>query len=92
MNTVGKRDGHPAAFPEELPERCIKLHTRPGDLVLDPFGGSGTTLMAAEKLNRRAVLIERDPDYCALTLDRWEKATGNQAKLVCNISTGAEII
>lgn len=91
MNTVGKRDGHPAAFPEELPARCIKLHTRPGDIVLDPFGGSGTTLMAAEKLDRRAVLIERDPNYCALTIDRWEQTTGGKAKLLMNINSTVAI-
>jgi DNA modification methylase len=75
MNTVGKRDGHPAAFPEELPARCIKLHSRPGDLVLDPFGGSGTTMIAAEQLGREAALVERDPKYCELILSRFEKQT-----------------
>lgn len=82
MNTVGKRDGHPAAFPEELPERCIKMHTRPGDIVLDPFGGSGTTMIAAEKLDRSAVLIERDPSYCEVAIRRYEKLTHRRAQLV----------
>ena len=82
MNTVGKRDGHPAAFPEELPARCIKMHTRPGDVVLDPFGGSGTTLIAAEKLDRDAVLVEKDPAYCGLILRRYEKEIGVKPELV----------
>ena len=82
MNTVGKRDGHPAAFPVELPARCIKLHTRSGDLVLDPFGGSGTTLIAAEELGRSAALVERDPDYCVLAISRWERLTGESARLL----------
>lgn len=82
MNTVGKRDGHPAAFPVELPARLIKLHTRPGDLVLDPFGGSGTTLIAAEQLGREAALVELDPTYCGLILRRFERETGVIPKLL----------
>lgn len=82
MNTVNKRDGHPAAFPEELTERCIKLHTRPGDIVLDPFVGSGTTLISAEKLCRRAVLIEREPRYCDVAIRRYEELTNRNAQLI----------
>lgn len=91
MNTVGKRDGHPAAYPEELPARCIKLHTYPGDLVLDPFGGSGTTMIAAEHLGRRAALIEKSPEYCALAIDRWERETGLRAELIENVAQEAAI-
>ena len=47
-----RRVGHPAPFPEELPRRLIKLYSYPGDLVLDPFAGSGTTLVAAKRLGR----------------------------------------
>lgn len=86
MNTVGKRDGHPAAFPVELASRLIKLHTRAGDTVLEPFGGSGTTLIAAEDLNRCCVLVEKDPRYCDLSISRWEKKTGQQAEYVQNIA------
>lgn len=86
MNTVGKRDGHPAAFPVELPSRLIKLHTRPGDTVLDPFGGSGTTMIAAEELGRCAVLVEKDPAYCAMAIRRWEQQTGRRAEFLRNIS------
>lgn len=55
--------GHPAAFPRELASRCILLGTRPGDMVLDPFGGSGTTGVVAKELGRSAILIELNPDY-----------------------------
>ena len=54
---------HPAVFPRELARRCILLGSRPGDLVLDPFSGSGTTGVVAVELNRRAVLIELNETY-----------------------------
>jgi DNA modification methylase len=60
---VGKNMGHPAAFPVGLPEFFIKLLTKPGDTVLDPFAGSGSTGVAAEKLNRNVVLIDNKEDY-----------------------------
>ncbi|MBS0205451.1 MAG: site-specific DNA-methyltransferase [Planctomycetes bacterium] len=58
--------GHPAAFPRELARRCILLGSRPGDCVLDPFGGCGTTGLAASEVNRKAVLIELNPEYVAM--------------------------
>jgi site-specific DNA-methyltransferase (cytosine-N4-specific) len=57
--------GHPAAFPREIPKRCILLSTRPDDLVLDPFGGCGTTGVVAQDLGRRSVLIELNPQYAS---------------------------
>lgn len=60
---VGKNMGHPAVFPIGLPEFFIKLFTRVGDNVLDPFAGSGTTGVAARKLRRNAVLIDREKKY-----------------------------
>src|SRR5579859_6008966 len=63
-----RRVGHPAPFPAELPRRLIKLYSYPEDLVLDPFSGSGTTLVAAKKLGRRSVGVEINPDFCALTV------------------------
>jgi len=62
-----RRVGHPAPFPEELPRRLIKLYSYPGDLVLDPFVGSGTTLVAAKKLGRLSLGIEINPAFCELT-------------------------
>ena len=58
------RTGHPAPFPVELPTRCIKLFTYVGDTVLDPFLGSGTTLVACRNLKRRGIGVEIDPGYC----------------------------
>jgi site-specific DNA-methyltransferase (adenine-specific) len=63
-----RRVGHPAPFPEELPRRLIKLYSYPGDLVLDPFSGSGTTLVAAKKLGRGALGVEINPIFCDLTV------------------------
>jgi len=50
--------------------------------VLDPFGGSGTTMIAAEKLGRKSILIEIDPHYCDVIIARWEKYTGKKAELL----------
>jgi site-specific DNA-methyltransferase (cytosine-N4-specific) len=61
---------HFAVFPPELPERCIKAGSPPDGTVLDPFGGSGTTAMVAQKLGRRAVLIDLNPDYIKQQLRR----------------------
>jgi site-specific DNA-methyltransferase (adenine-specific) len=63
-----RRAGHPAPFPEELPRRLIKLYSYPDDLVLDPFAGSGTTLVAARRLGRRSIGGEINPLFCDLTL------------------------
>lgn len=53
--------------------------SRPGDIVLDSFGGSGTTMIAAEQMGRSARLMELDPHYCDVIIARWEKLTGNKA-------------
>ena len=65
-----KRIGHPAPFPLELPKRCIKLFSYVGDTVLDPFAGSGTTLLAAIMHNRHAIGVEIEPTYCELAKQR----------------------
>lgn len=62
--------GHYAVFPEEIPERCIKAASRPGDLILDPFAGTGTTLYVAAKLGRYAVGYEISEEYCRLAVER----------------------
>jgi len=65
-----RRTGHPAPFPLELAARCIRLSTWPGETVLDPFAGSGTTLVAARALGRRAIGIERSQRYCEQAAER----------------------
>jgi len=65
-----KRIGHPAPFPLELPRRCIKLFSYVNDVVLDPFAGSGTTLLAAVSNNRKALGIDVDKKYCELARKR----------------------
>ena len=74
-----KNDLHPTMKPVELVERAIRNSSRPGNVVLDPFGGSGTTLIAAEKSGRVALLIELDPKYVDVIVRRWEDFTGKQA-------------
>jgi DNA modification methylase len=74
-----KNDLHPTMKPVELVERAIRNSSRPGNVVLDPFGGSGTTLIAAEKSGRVARLIELDPKYVDVIVRRWEDFTGQKA-------------
>jgi site-specific DNA-methyltransferase (adenine-specific) len=75
---------HSAAFPEGLPEWFIKLFTETGDTVLDPFAGSGTTLIVAEKMGRKAVGIEISPEYCQLIESRL--AENRQVSLFSEIN------
>jgi DNA modification methylase len=65
--------------PVELMERAVRNSSKTRDLVLDPFGGSGTTLIACEKAGRRARLMELDPKYCDVIVRRWQDFTGQQA-------------
>jgi site-specific DNA-methyltransferase (adenine-specific) len=71
-----KRVGHPAPFPIELPRRCIKLFSFVGDTVLDPFLGSGTTLIACAKTNRLGIGVEIDKHYCEIAKKRLIKEGG----------------
>jgi len=68
-----------AMKPVELVDRAIRNSSRPGSVVLDPFAGSGTTLIAAEKSGRIARLIELEPKYVDVIVRRWEEFTGKQA-------------
>ena len=72
---------HPTQKPVELPERAITNSTKQGDSVLDLFGGSGSTLIACEKIGRLARVMELDPKYCDVIVKRWEDFTGKQAIL-----------
>ena len=65
-----RRVGHPAPFPEELPRRCIQLYTFRGDVVLDPFAGSGTTCVAAAKAGRHYICIDNNEEYVRIARER----------------------
>jgi DNA modification methylase len=75
-----KNDLHPTMKPVELVERALRNSSRPGDTVLDPFGGAGTTVIAAEKSGRKARMIELDPKYCDVIVRRWQDFSGHQAR------------
>ena len=70
---------HPTAKPVELITRCLSNSSKPGDGVVDPFAGSGSTLIASHVLGRRAFAMELDPAYCGVMIDRWEAFTGERA-------------
>jgi DNA modification methylase len=72
---------HPTMKPVAIVERAIRNSSKKGDIVLDPFGGSGTTLIAAEHLGRKAFLIEIEPQYVDITIQRWQNLKGKQAVL-----------
>jgi DNA modification methylase len=72
-------DLHPTMKPVGLVERAIRNSSKTRDIVLDPFAGSGTTLMAAEATGRTAALLELDPGYCDVIVRRWQEATGGTA-------------
>lgn len=73
---------HPTMKPVALIGYQIANSSREGEAVLDLFGGSGTTMIAAEQLGRKAFLMEYDPHYCDVIIDRWEKFTGRKAELI----------
>ena len=73
---------HKATFPVYLPENIIANFCPPNGLVLDTFGGTGTTLIAADKLNRTSYIMELDPKYCDVIVTRWENITGLKAELI----------
>lgn len=70
---------HPTQKPVEIPFTAIKNSCHPSGSVLDLFGGSGTTLIAAEQLNRKCYMMELEPHYCDVIIARWEKFTGKKA-------------
>jgi DNA modification methylase len=70
---------HPTQKPVKLAEMAIRNTTNSGDIVTDLFGGSGSTLIACEQLNRKCYMMEFDPKYVDVIIDRWEKFTGQKA-------------
>jgi DNA modification methylase len=73
---------HPTMKPVALYSRQIEYSSAAGGLVLDIFGGSGTTIIACEKLRRRARVMEYDPHYCDVIIKRWEDFTGRKAEII----------
>jgi DNA modification methylase len=78
-------EAHFATFPPELPETCIKAGSKPGDMILDPFGGAGTTGLVADQLGRDCILIELNPDYAAMA----ERRIQSSAPLFAQVETTA---
>ena len=76
-----KSEEHPTMKPVELVEKAINNSSKPGDVVIDLFGGSGTTLIASEQTKRRCRMMELDPKYCDVIITRWETLTGQKAVL-----------
>jgi DNA modification methylase len=82
FNKPLKNDLHPTMKPVELVSQAITNSSKSKDIVLDSFGGSGSTMIACEKLGRQARLIELDPAYCDVIVKRWEDFTGRKAELL----------
>ena len=91
INRPTKNDLHPTMKPVSLVERAIQNSSRKNDLVFDPFGGSGTTLIAAENTGRKAALLELDPKYVDVIVERWQRFTGQTATLDGTDQTFAEL-
>jgi len=72
--------GHPATFPVELPVEYIKACSDKGEIIFDPFGGSGSTMIATEKTSRKCFMAEIEPKYCDVIIKRWENFTNKKAK------------
>ena len=76
----GQKRVHPTQKPFVLMIECLNIYGKEAKLVLDSFGGSGSTLIACEQTNRKCFMMELDPQYCQVIINRWEKLTGKTAK------------
>jgi DNA modification methylase len=81
VDKPARKDLHPTMKPVALVERAIRNSSKSRDIVLDPFGGSGSTLIACQKAGRQARLIELDPKYCDVIVRRWQEFSGEIAIL-----------
>jgi DNA modification methylase len=81
VDKPARNDLHPTQKPVALVERAVRNSSKSRDIVLDPFGGSGSTLIACEKVGRQARLIELDPRYCDVIVRRWQEFSGGTATL-----------
>ena len=75
-------DLHPTMKPINLLSKFIRNSSKKGETVLDLFGGSGSTLIVCEKLNRKCRMMEYDPRYVDVIIERWEEETGKKAELI----------
>lgn len=82
FNKPSRNGEHPTMKPVELFAYQINNSSKEHDVVLDIFGGSGTTLIACEQLNRYCYTMELDPKYCDVIIKRWENLTGEKATLI----------
>lgn len=87
-----KSEEHPTMKPVELVERALINSSRPGSIVLDPFCGSGTTLVACERLGRYCRTVELDPIYAAVAIERWHKMTGMAANKLLDFTPSRGIL
>jgi DNA modification methylase len=83
-----RNDLQPTMKPVALVERAVRNSSKTRDIVLDPFGGSGPTLIACEKTGRQARLIELDPKYCDVMVERWQRLTGKTARPPGSLPSG----
>jgi DNA modification methylase len=88
-NTGSQQENHKACFPVGLPEKGISLVNVNTGIIFEPFCGSGTTVIAAEKNNRKCYGMELDPKYCDVIVNRWEDFTGKKAVLLTEVVENA---
>ncbi len=88
LNWEGKKRNpgleHPTVKPTEIFAIPMRVHTRPGDICYEPFCGSGSQIIAGERLNRRVFAMELEPVFCDVTVKRWEEFTGKKAERITN--------
>jgi site-specific DNA-methyltransferase (adenine-specific) len=78
--------GHTTPKPVAFVERAINNSSKGGDVILDLFGGSGSAMIACEKIGRHARVMELDPKYCDVIVKRWEDFTGKKAELLTEVT------
>jgi DNA modification methylase len=91
-NREDRGHGHSTQKPIECMLRPIKCNSKEGDVVYDPFVGSGTTIIAAEVSHRRCYAMDLDPHYCTVAIERWQNWTGQQATLASNSQPYADVM
>ena len=84
IKRTSKNELHPTMKPIPLPAKAIQNSSQVNDIVLDLFGGSGSTLMACEQLNRRCYTMELEPKYCQVIINRWQQYTGDEAEKIAD--------